>query len=143
VRRAANPDYRRGLIYTVHPRLLTSLDRGIEYRIVASVRRRRVEDGAPAPYDELYARAQRLLSARVDELRDVAPPGQLCTGIAAHAWFSMSLPAFRLAGAAITLALRSTPDLADVPQGHAPPTPEQLRAPLRDARPTGLNAYAD
>ena len=61
------PDVQRGLIYTVHPRILAPLIRGNEYRILASTRIRLQHAHLPS-YEPLYRRARLIARRRAEEL---------------------------------------------------------------------------
>jgi hypothetical protein len=128
-------EYRRGLIHTVHPRLLAPLEPGEDCRIVVSTRRRIAADATRMPYDALYARARALLAMRVEELRGAVPDHAVHTWVAAHGWFRTAVPGGTLAGAVITLGVMCAPAASPPPTGHMVPTAEQLREPFLDHLP--------
>ena len=66
------PDFQRGLIYTVHPRILTPIVPGEAYRILASTRIRLARHAQVPSYEPLYRRAR---------LPRLVPDGRIRLGI--------------------------------------------------------------
>lgn len=130
------PDFQRGLIYTVHPRILEPLVPGAEYRILASTRIRLPKDAQLPSYEPLYRRARLLARRRADELtcRDAS---RARIWIASHGWFRMDIPDAALAGAVVVLGAAcgtTSPSGRDEPTGEALCSPHIAEmAGLRDA----------
>lgn len=115
------PDFQRGLIYTVHPRILAALVPGEEYRILVSTRIR-LAAHAPLPsYEPLYRRARLIARRRAEELTCQGVSGRPHTWIASHGWFRMNLSdSAALAGAVVLLGAACG--------GAAPPGKEEPAA---------------
>jgi hypothetical protein len=141
------PDFQRGLIYTVHPRILAPLVHGDEHRILASTKIR-LPKGAQLPsFEPLYRRARLLARRRAEELtcQDASDAPRIW--IASHGWFRMDLPDAALAGAVLVVgAACGTVSPGEwspgevSPPGREAPTREALCSPytsemagLRDA----------
>ena len=97
------PDFQRGLIYTVHPRILAALVPGEEYRILASTRIRLARQAQLPSYEPLYRRARLLARQRAEELTCLDASGAPHTWIASHGWFRMDVSDSVLAGAVVVL----------------------------------------
>jgi hypothetical protein len=114
-----SPDFQRGLIYTVHPRILAPLVKGEEYRVLVSTTiLTGPEIQQASPYEVLYRRARMIADRRADELRcgDASSPPH--TWIVSHGWFRMDLPAGVLVGAVV---LRGAVCGVTPPQGREEP----------------------
>jgi hypothetical protein len=123
---ANHDEFQRGLIYTVHPRLLAPLQPGRDYRITASTRRK-IGD-AIGSFAPLYGRVTSLVRARAEELT-CDPPHAFHTWIASHAWFRMELPRFAMAGAVVTLGVTCGPGDNGPASGKREPTVDELARP--------------
>lgn len=119
------PDFQRGLIYTVHPRLLAPLVRGEEYRILASTRIRLARHAQLPSYEPLYRRARLLARRRADELT-CQDASRARIWIASHGWFRMDIPDAALAGAVVVLGAACG---TTSPPGRDEPTAEALCSP--------------
>jgi hypothetical protein len=120
------PDLQRGLIYTVHPRILAPLVSGEEYRILVSTRILMAQDAPLASYEPLYRRARLLARRRAEELTCEDASARPHIWIAAHGWFRMDITDAALAGAVVVLgAVCGTP----APPGRDEPTMEALCSP--------------
>ena len=122
-------EFRRGLIYTVDPRILIPLTSGEVYRIVASTRLLIAKDAAFTEFESLYHRARRLIERRRNELTSASPQSRVHTWIVSHGWFRMDIGKGALVGAVATLGVTCAPPTADVPQGQEEPTREALQSP--------------
>lgn len=120
------PDFQRGLIYTVHPRILAPLAPGEGYRILASTRIRLPKDAQLPSYEPLYRRARLLARRRADELTCRDAPDAPRIWIASHGWFRMDLPDAALAGAVVVLGAACG---AASPPGREEPAGEALCSP--------------
>ncbi|MGH9242019.1 MAG: hypothetical protein ACRD3G_28570 [Vicinamibacterales bacterium] len=121
-----SPDLQRGLIYTVHPRLLVPLVPGEEYRILASTRIRLARHAQLPSYEPLYRRARLLSRRRADELTCQDASNAPRIWVASHGWFRMDIPDAALAGAVVVIgaACGMAP-----PPGREEPTSEALCSP--------------
>jgi len=131
------PDFQRGLIYTVHPRILALLVPGEEYRILASTRIRIPKDAQWPSYEPLYRRARLLARRRAEELTSQDATDGPHVWIASHGWFRMDIPDAALAGAVVVIGAACG---APPPSGREEPAREALCSPytselagLRDA----------
>lgn len=122
-------EFRRGLIYTVDPRILVPLASGEEYRIVASTRFLIDKDEAFTEFEPLYRRASRLIERRRVELTVASPESRVYTRVISHGWFRMDIGKGALVGAVVTVGMTCAPPTAEVPRGQDEPTPEALRSP--------------
>lgn len=121
------PDFRRGLIYTVHPRILAPLVAGKEYRILVSTRVLIPQHGQLPSYEPLYRRARRLARRRAQELTCQDASSRLHTWIASHAWFRMEISSGALAGAVLVLGAMC--GASSPPPGREEPGAEALCSP--------------
>jgi hypothetical protein len=96
-------DFRRGLIYTVHPRILTPLVTGEDYRILVSTRIRILKHAQLPSFEPLYRRARLLARRRAAELTCQDGSTFPHTWIASHGWFRMDIADAALAGAVVVL----------------------------------------
>ena len=130
------PDLQRGLIYTVHPRILAALAPGEAYRIVASTRIRLARQAELPSYEPLYRRARLLARRRADELT-CQDASRARIWIASHGWFRMDIPDAALAGAVVVLGAAcgtTSPPGRDEPSGEALCSPHIAEmAGVRDA----------
>lgn len=120
------PDFQRGLIYTVHPRILAPLVPGEEYRILASTRIRLPQSGQLPSYEPLYRRARLLARRRAEELTCEDASLHPHTWIASHGWFRMDISDAALAGAVVVLGAECG---RAAPPGREDPTAEALCSP--------------
>ena len=119
------PDFQRGLIYTVHPRILAPLVPGEQYRILVSTRIR-LPHHAPLPsFEPLYRRARLIARRRADELTCQDETGRPRMWIASHGWFRMDISDSALAGAVVVVDV--TCDVA--PPGKDEPAADALCSP--------------
>ena len=119
-------DFQRGLIYTVHPRILAPLVAGEQYRILASTRILLQRDQQLPSYEPLYRRARLLASRRARELSCESasdPPG---TWVLSHGWFRMDISVGAIAGAAVMLGVCCG---TMVPRGRDEPSSDALTLP--------------
>lgn len=121
------PDFQRGLIYTVHPRILAPLVPGEEYRILASTRIR-LAPQAPLPsYEPLYRRARLIARRRAEELTCQDASVRSHSWIASHGWFRMEISdSTALAGAVVVLGAACG---AAPPPGKEEPAADALCSP--------------
>lgn len=122
-------EFQRGLICTVHPRVLSPLVIGEEYRIKVSTWRRISEAESSRSYETLYRRATSLVRARAADLTCDKPPVHLHTWIVSHDWFRMDIPGAALVGAAVTLGAMCSVDGGELPRGEDEPAPEAFTVP--------------
>jgi hypothetical protein len=120
------PDFQRGLIYTVHPRILTPIVPGEEYRILASTRIRLARHAQLPSYEPLYRRARLLARRRAEELTCLDASGPPHTWIASRGWFRMDISDAALAGAVVVLGAACG---EASPPGREEPTGEALCSP--------------
>ncbi len=130
------PAWRRGVTYTVRPEILAPLQRGQEYRMNATVRRKIAKAGEFRAYAELYDMCVRILRARSGILTSSGPGGPLHTWVQWHAWWcgavSDKYPAAgdsKIACASITLGLEFAKTGKSGVQGQNAPEPAQLLKP--------------
>jgi hypothetical protein len=120
------PNFQRGLVYTVHPRILAPLVHGEAYRILVSTRIRLTKDVQLPSYEPLYRRARLLARRRAEEVtcQDASDAPRIW--IASHGWFRMDMAEAALAGAVVVIgaACGTTP-----PPGSEEPTREALCSP--------------
>ena len=130
------PDFQRGLIYTVHPRILAPLVPGEEYRILASTKIRLPKDAQLPSFEPLYRRARLLARRRAEELTCQDGSNAPRSWIASHGWFRMDLPDAALAGAVVVVgAACGTVSLGGVSPGGVSPggvSPGEVSPPGRD-----------
>ena len=119
-------DYQRGLIYTVHPRVLAPLVPGEEYRILASTKIRLPKDAQLPSFEPLYRRARLLARRRAEELTCQDASNAPRIWIVSHGWFRMDLPDAALAGAVVVIGAACGRAL---PPGREEPTREALCSP--------------
>jgi hypothetical protein len=119
-------DFQRGLIYTVHPRILAPLVPGEEYRILASTKIRLPKDAPLPSYEPLYRRARLLVRRRADELTCQKTPDVPRIWVASHGWFRMDIPDVALAGAVVVCGA-ACGDAS--PPGREEPSREALCSP--------------
>ena len=129
-------EFRRGLIYTVRPRMLDAPVCGERYRILVSTKRR-IPAGEPwESYAPCYRRAAALLGARVEELRATSA-APLNTFTVAEGWFRLETPEGPIASAAITVDVLSGQDVGAVCDRDEP-SDEALRAPFVEQLEAGV-----
>lgn len=119
-------DFRRGLIYTVHLRILTPLVTGEDYRILVSTRIRILKHAQLPSFEPLYRRARLLARRRAAELTCQDRSALPHTWIASHGWFRMDITDAALAGAVVVLGAACGPTS---PSGREEPTAEALCSP--------------
>ena len=128
--------WRRGVTYTVRPEMLSPLDRGREYRINATVRRKIAKDGEFTAYGDLYQRCTRILRGCTEALTSSDEGGALHTWVQWHTWWSGAIadkyPAAgdgKVACASVTIGLAYPIAGEARPQGQDTPELEQLMIP--------------
>lgn len=131
-------EFQRGVIDTVHPRLLAPLVPGQTYTILVSSRIRVAAGERVASYAPYYLRARSLVRARAAELRCEAGAA-LEARIIAHGWFGMEITGGSLVGAALTAAVACPIDGQELPDALRDPSDEELRL----ANVSALPAVAD
>jgi len=119
------PDFQRGLIYTVHPRILAPLVPGDEYHILVSTKIRIPAHAQLPSYEPLYRRARLLARRRAEELTCENGSGPPHTWIASHGWFRIDVTDAGLAGAVVVLGAACGAS----PPGRDEPTAEALCSP--------------
>jgi hypothetical protein len=124
-------DFQRGLIYTVHPRILAPLVPGEEYRILASTRIRLPQHAALPSYEPLYRRARLIARRRGEELSCQGGSGRPQTWIASHGWFRMDISDSALAGAVVVLGVAC----GSTPPGKAEPASDAFWSPYTSEMP--------
>lgn len=120
-------EFQRGVIYSVHPRLLAPLVPGETYTILASSRIKVAARERVASYAPYYGRARSMIRARVAELRCATGDAPELR-IVSHAWFGMEITGGSLVGAAVRAAVVCPVIGQDLPAGVPDPTGEELRA---------------
>lgn len=119
-------EFQRGIICSVHPRILAPLVPGQTYTILVSSRIRVAAGERVTSYAPWYRRARSLVRARSAELR-CAAGGALETRIVSHGWFGMEITGGSLVGAAVTAAVACPIDGQEWPAAVRDPSDEELR----------------
>jgi hypothetical protein len=117
-------EWRWGVTYTLRPPDGAPLTRGREYPITVSVRRMSAEPSQT--YGLLYRHAQRIASARSDELAAEAGHPPLHRRIISHGWRSVEIGDRRLATAFVMMGLRVAGGGESVPEGEPVPGDREL-----------------
>jgi hypothetical protein len=123
-------EFQRGLIYTVHPRMLAPLKTGMTFRIMVSTRCRVARHETIPSYAPFYQRAKSLLDARLAELACDAESTRPHSWIVSHGWFRMDMDNSALVGAAVTGGVMCPMPGVEPPSGQRVPTEDDLRVPL-------------
>ena len=128
--------WRRGVTYTVRPEMLSPVDRGREYRMNATVRRKIARHGEFTAYGRLYRRCTEILRARSALLTSSDGGDGLRTWVQWHAWWSGRIsdkyPAAgdsMIANASVTMGLAYPNDGDPKRRGQNVPEPPQLMKP--------------
>ena len=123
-------EWQFGVTYTVRPEIQSPLNRGREYRILTSVRRKVGRERKFTDYTELYEQALKIAALRIADLRCADPGERAHSRVLCHGWQRMGgNDTSDLMVTFLTTGVKFPVDHDDTPVGLEPPTTEELMIP--------------
>jgi hypothetical protein len=135
--------WQRGVVYTVRPELLATLQSGREYHLNVTMRRRVPGGHEFTGYGDLYRRVTEIADARIAGLARRAAGRPLQTWIHAHAWWRQDAGAgtFLSASATRSIVLDGGRDAA--PEGLGTPSAAALQTSGGQTRESFAASHVD